>query len=242
MTELLHVRKVGAAYGKAPVLADIDLEMKPGTATAILGRNGVGKTTLLRTIMGLHRVAEGQIFLNGAEITSLAAHQRARRGVGFVPQGRHVFPHLTVEENLRVGLSALEGRKSKERSKDGGGVPDYVADLFPKLKDIARRQAGYLSGGEQQQLAIGRALVGRPRLLLLDEPTEGVQPSVVQQIQDVLRRIRTELGVGVIIVEQNLDFAWSFADRYVVMQRGRVVRQGETAAQNASEISHLIHL
>jgi urea transport system ATP-binding protein len=237
MTELLNLRMVGAAYGKAPVLFGVDLDMKPGTATAILGRNGVGKTTLLRTIMGLHRLSEGQIFLNGDNVADLSAYQRARRGVGFVPQGRHVFPHLTVEENLQVGLSALEGRKTKDR-----GVPDYIADLFPKLKDIARRQAGYLSGGEQQQLAIGRALAGRPQLLLLDEPTEGVQPSVVQQIQDVLGRIRAELGVGIIIVEQNLDFAWSFADRYVVMQRGRVVRQGATADEAVSAVSHLIHV
>jgi urea transport system ATP-binding protein len=237
MTELLNLRMVGAAHGKAPVLTGVDLDMKPGTATAILGRNGVGKTTLLRTIMGLHKLSEGQIFLNGDDVAALGAHQRARRGVGFVPQGRHVFPHMTVEENLQVGLSALEGRKTKDR-----GVPDYIADLFPKLKDIARRQAGYLSGGEQQQLAIGRALAGRPQLLLLDEPTEGVQPSVVQQIQDVLGRIRVELGVGIIIVEQNLDFAWSFADRYVVMQRGRIVRQGATAEETASAISHLIHV
>jgi urea transport system ATP-binding protein len=228
---------VGAAYGKAPILSGVDLDMKPGTATAILGRNGVGKTTLLRTIMGLHRLSKGQILLNGDEVTALSAHQRARRGVGFVPQGRHVFPHLTVEENLQVGLSALEGRKTTDR-----GVPDYVADLFPKLREIAHRKAGYLSGGEQQQLAIGRALAGRPELLLLDEPTEGVQPSVVQQIQDVLGRIRTELGVGIIIVEQNLDFAFSFADRYVVMQRGRVVRQGATTEDEVSSISHLIHV
>ncbi len=237
MTELLNLRMVGAAYGKAPILSGVDLDMKPGTATAILGRNGVGKTTLLRTIMGLHRLSKGQILLNGDEVTALSAHQRARRGVGFVPQGRHVFPHLTVEENLQVGLSALEGRKTTDR-----GVPDYVADLFPKLREIAHRKAGYLSGGEQQQLAIGRALAGRPELLLLDEPTEGVQPSVVQQIQDVLGRIRTELGVGIIIVEQNLDFAFSFADRYVVMQRGRVVRQGATTEDEVSSISHLIHV
>jgi urea transport system ATP-binding protein len=237
MTDLLNLRTVGAAYGKAPVLFGVDLDMKPGTATAILGRNGVGKTTLLRTIVGLQKLTEGQIVLNGKDVAALGAHQRARRGVGFVPQGRHVFPHMTVEENLQVGLSALAGRKTKDK-----GVPDYIADLFPKLKDIARRPAGYLSGGEQQQLAIGRALAGRPQLLLLDEPTEGVQPSVVQQIQDVLGRIRTELGVGIVIVEQNLDFAWSFADRYAVMQRGRIVRQGATADETAAAISHLIHV
>jgi urea transport system ATP-binding protein len=237
MTELLNLRQLGAAYGKAPVLFDIDLDMKPATATAVLGRNGVGKTTLLRTIVGLHKLSGGQILLNGDSIGPLPAYRRARRGIGFVPQGRHVFPHLSVEENLVVGLSALDGRKTTDR-----GVPDYVWDLFPKLKDIRRRLAGFLSGGEQQQLAIGRALAGRPQLLLLDEPTEGVQPSVVQHIQAALGRIRTELKVGVIIVEQNLDFAWDFADQYVVLQRGRIVSQGATAGTHPEVISHLIHV
>jgi len=237
MTELLNLRQLGAAYGKAPVLFDIDLDMKPATATAILGRNGVGKTTLLRTIVGLHKLSDGQILLNGESIGPLPAYRRARRGIGFVPQGRHVFPHLSVEENLVVGLSARDGRKTKDQ-----GIPDYVWDLFPKLKDIRKRPAGFLSGGEQQQLAIGRALAGRPGLLLLDEPTEGVQPSVVQHIQAALGRIRTELKVGVILVEQNLDFAWDFADRYVVLQRGRIVSQGATAGTYASDISHLIHV
>jgi urea transport system ATP-binding protein len=237
MTDLLNLRRVGAAYGKAPVLFGVDVDVRPGSATAILGRNGVGKTTLLRTIMGLHKLSEGEILLDGVQVGPLGAHQRARRGIGFVPQGRHVFPHLTVDENLRVGLSALAGRGEKDTA-----IPAYISDLFPKLKQISGRAAGYLSGGEQQQLAIGRALAGRPRLLLLDEPTEGVQPSVVQQIQDVLGRIRTELGVAIILVEQNLDFAWSFADRYVVMQRGRVVRQGATADEPVSAVTHLIHV
>jgi urea transport system ATP-binding protein len=237
MTELLNLRQLGAAYGKAPVLFDIALDVKPATATAILGRNGVGKTTLLRTIVGLHKASDGQIVLNGYDVAQLPAYQRARRGIGFVPQGRHVFPHLSVEENLLVGLSALDGRKTKDQ-----GIPDYVWDLFPKLKDIRRRQAGFLSGGEQQQLAIGRALAGRPQLLLLDEPTEGVQPSVVQHIQAALGRVRTELKVGVIIVEQNLDFAWDFADQYAVIQRGRIVSQGATAKTQAADIAHLIHV
>lgn len=238
MTDLLNLRGVGAAYGKAPVLSDISLDVKRGSATAILGRNGVGKTTLLRTIMGLHRPSDGEIFFNGDKVNAMLAHERSRRGVGIVPQGRHIFPHLTVEENLQVGLSAQSGRKAEGKA----AIPDYIDDLFPKLKQIAKRQAGYLSGGEQQQLAIGRALAGKPDLLLLDEPTEGVQPSVVQHIQDSLGRIRNELGVAIVIVEQNLDFAWGFADRYVVMQRGRIVRQGATAADTSAAVSHLIHV
>jgi urea transport system ATP-binding protein len=237
MTELLTIRALGAAYGKAPVLTDIALDMAPASAVAVLGRNGVGKTTLLRTIIGLHKLSEGEIRLEGHDVASLAAHQRARRGIGFVPQGRHVFPHLSVEENLSVGLSAQQGRGSKEP-----GVPDYVWRLFPKLREIRGRQAGFLSGGEQQQLAIGRALAGRPRLLLLDEPTEGVQPSVVQQIRAALGKIRAELKVGVIIVEQNVEFAWDFADQYVVMQRGRIVRRGRTADASPAEVTHLIHV
>jgi len=238
MTELLNLRLVSAAYGNAPVLFDVDLDVKPASATALLGRNGVGKTTLMRTIMGLHKLSSGDIFMNGDKVSELSAHQRARKGVGFVPQGRHIFPHLTVEENLQVGLSALTGRPEKTPK----GIPDYIADLFPKLTQIAKRHAGFLSGGEQQQLAIGRALAGRPQLLLLDEPCEGVQPNVVQHIQEVLGRIRSELGVAIIIVEQNLDFAWGFADRYVVLQRGKVVRSGATAQDSAETVGHLIHV
>jgi urea transport system ATP-binding protein len=188
--------------------------------------------------MGLHKLSSGDIFMNGDKVSDLGAHQRARKGVGFVPQGRHIFPHLTVEENLQVGLSALTGRPEKTPK----GIPDYIADLFPKLTQIAKRHAGFLSGGEQQQLAIGRALAGRPQLLLLDEPCEGVQPNVVQHIQEVLGRIRGELGVAIIIVEQNLDFAWGFADRYVVLQRGKVVRSGSTAQDSAATVGHLIHV
>lgn len=247
MSDLLNLRNVGAAYGKGQVLWDITMDMKPGSAAAIIGRNGVGKTTLLRTIVGLHRANAGQIVMNGDDVTSLQAHQRSRAGVGFVPQGRNVFPHLTVEENIRVGLaaaitrgqSALGGRP---KVKDASTIPSYIFDLFPKLTQIAQRKAGVLSGGEQQQLAIGRALAGRPSLLLLDEPTEGIQPNVVQQIEDALARIRKDLGVAILIIEQNLEFAWSFADHYYVMQRGKIVKSGETAKESATEVAHLVHI
>jgi urea transport system ATP-binding protein len=238
MSELLNLRTIDTAYGRSPVLFDVALDMKAGGAGAILGRNGVGKTTLLKTIVGQMKLTKGQIFLNQNDVSGFSAHQRARAGIGFVPQGRHVFPHLTVEENLSVGLSALAGRKAAGPKK----VPDYIFDLFPKLKDIAQRKAGVLSGGEQQQLAIGRALAGRPRLLLLDEPTEGIQPNIVQQIEAALARIRKDLGVAILIVEQNLDFAWSFADHYFVMQRGRIVKHGATAEATTEEVAHLIHV
>ncbi|HEY3697198.1 urea ABC transporter ATP-binding subunit UrtE [Phenylobacterium sp.] len=238
MSDVLNLRGVGAAYGKAQVLWDVAFDLEAGATAAVLGRNGVGKTTLMRTIMGMHRLSEGEIFVNGEDVSNLRAHERSRRGVGIVPQGRHVFPHLTVEENLQVGLSALAGRGDK----DGGKIPGYIYDLFPKLTEIAQRKAGFLSGGEQQQLALGRALAGRPRLLLLDEPTEGIQPSIVQQIEAALIRIRSELGVAIVIIEQNLDFAWAFADQYFVMQKGRIVRNGLTKDETAADVAHLIHV
>jgi urea transport system ATP-binding protein len=193
---------------------------------------------LLKTIVGVQKLTGGKISFKGEDVSATAAHGRARAGIGFVPQGRHVFPHLSVIENLTVGLAALSGRKNLTQS----GIAEHIFDLFPKLTQIRNRKAGLLSGGEQQQLAIGRALAGQPSLLLLDEPTEGIQPSVVQQIEQALRRIRTELGVTIVIVEQYLDFAWSFAEKYHVMQRGQIIRAGNTADESAAEIAHLVNI
>ena len=237
MTDLLNLRTVSAAYGKGQVLWDIAFDLKAGDSATVLGRNGVGKTTLMKTIMGQLPCLGGHIYWHGDEVTAMSAHQRSRAGIGFVPQGRHVFPHLTVRENLEVGLSALNRRGCSGPRK----VPDMVFELFPKLTQIAERKAGVLSGGEQQQLAIGRALAGQPQLLLLDEPTEGIQPNIVQQIEDALMRVRKELGVAILIVEQNLDFAWAFADRYFVMQRGRLVQEGRTT-EPADTVAHLVHV
>ncbi|HEX3764476.1 MAG TPA: ATP-binding cassette domain-containing protein, partial [Kofleriaceae bacterium] len=202
---MLRVDQLDAAYGLSQVLWGIDLAVAPGEAAALLGRNGVGKTTLLRTILGLHPRSAGRVLVGGdtpVDVTHLPAHRRARLGVGYVPQGRHIFPHLTVEDNLEVGLAA---------APRGARVPDLVYELFPVLGEMRRRKGGVLSGGQQQQLAIGRALAARPRLLILDEPTEGVQPSIILQIEEALGRIRRELGVAVLLVEQYLEFAWSFA-------------------------------
>jgi urea transport system ATP-binding protein len=238
MPDLMNLRGVSAAYGKGQVLWDIGFDLRAGDAIAVLGRNGVGKTTLMKTIMGQLPVSDGFIYWHGDPMTQMRAHQRSRAGIGFVPQGRHVFPHLTVRENLEVGLSALS-RKSFTGPKK---VPDMVFGLFPRLAEIAHRKAGLLSGGEQQQLAIGRALAGQPQLLLLDEPTEGIQPNIVQQIEDAMLRVRKELNVAILIVEQNLDFAWRFADRYLVMQRGRIMKEGETATDSADSVAHLVHV
>jgi urea transport system ATP-binding protein len=236
--QLLNLRSVSAAYGKGQVLWDVAFDLDKGDSATILGRNGVGKTTLMKAIMGQLACSGGHIYWHGDEVTADGAHQRSRAGIGFVPQGRHVFPHLTVRENLEVGLAAL-ARKGFTGPKR---VPDMVFDLFPKLTQIAGRKAGVLSGGEQQQLAIGRALAGQPQLLLLDEPTEGIQPNIVEQIEDALRRVRSELGVAILIVEQNLDFAWSFAERYFVMQRGRIVKEGKTATTPPEAVASLIHV
>jgi urea transport system ATP-binding protein len=236
--QLLNLRSVSAAYGKSQVLWDVAFDLAKGESATVLGRNGVGKTTLMKTIMGQLPVSSGHLYWHGDEVTEMNAHQRSRAGVGFVPQGRHVFPHLTVRENLEVGLSAL-ARKGFIGPKK---VPDMVFELFPKLTQIANRKAGVLSGGEQQQLAIGRALAGQPQLLLLDEPTEGIQPNIVQQIEDALMRVRTELGVAILIVEQNLDFAWSFAERFFVMQRGRIVKEGRTGDTPPDAVASLIHV
>jgi urea transport system ATP-binding protein len=236
MSALLALDGLATAYGQSRVLWDVGLEIEAGGAMAVIGRNGVGKTTLMKCIIGLQPATGGFVRFAGADLTRQPAFLRARAGIGYVPQGRQIFPHLTVEENLRTGRAAAGGRATES------GIPAYVYELFPKLADIRKRKGGVLSGGEQQQLAIGRALVGAPRLLLLDEPTEGIQPNVVQQIEDALRRIRADLGVAIIIVEQYLDFAWSFADHYSVMQGGRIVRRGTTAAESAAEVAHLVSI
>jgi urea transport system ATP-binding protein len=237
MSALLEIAGLSSAYGQSRVLWDVDLVLERGQVMALIGRNGVGKTTLLHTIMGTRPVTGGTLHFDGRDMTAMPAHGRARAGIGFVPQGRHVFPQLTVMENLETGLSALAGR-----GKRGGQVPQHIFDLFPKLWDIRGRAAGFLSGGEQQQLAIGRALAGEPSLLLLDEPTEGIQPNVVQQIEAALVHVRDELGMTVLVVEQYLDFVWRFADRYCAMQNGRIIRQGAIADESAKNVAHLVQI
>ncbi len=233
---LLALDGVGAAYGSSPVLGGIAMSVGPGEAVALLGRNGVGKTTLLRTITGLHRANAGRISFADTEVAAYPAYRRARLGIGYVPQGRAIFPLLTVEENLALGSSSLG-----TRGAGSSGAPfAAVYDLFPTLARLRARKGGVLSGGEQQQLALGRALVGKPRLLLLDEPTEGIQPSIVAEIGRALGFIRTEMNVALLLVEQHLDFAWSIAERYYVMQRGRVVKTGTTAADRPSDVVPLL--
>jgi len=221
--EVLQVRGLNVYYGESHILRNVDLTVNAGQMVCLIGRNGVGKTTLLKTVIGLLRQRSGQVQLVEQEVSALPPHGRARRGIGYVPQGREIIPHLTVRENLMLGLEALPGGLARNRHID-----PLVFELFPILETFLNRGGGDLSGGQQQQLAIARALLGKPRLLLLDEPTEGIQPSVVLDIERAVRRIIDTTGISVLLVEQHLHFVRQ-ADWYYAMQKGGVVASGPTA-------------
>jgi urea transport system ATP-binding protein len=215
----LEVREIDTFYGASHVLHSLSLSMERGAIECILGRNGVGKTTLLRSVIGLTPPRRGAIIFKGSDITRMRVNQRARLGIGYVPQGREIFPDISVIDNLRLGLVA--------RSDSMTRVPDEIFDFFPMLKVLVDRPGGLLSGGEQQQLAIARALCGNPELLLLDEPTEGIQPSVVEEIERILRRIHQEKKLTILLVEQKLDFAKNVAQEFTIMVKGRVAREAD---------------
>ncbi|WP_346796719.1 urea ABC transporter ATP-binding subunit UrtE [Halomonas sp. Bachu 37] len=217
---MLSIDKLNQFYGESHTLWDLDLEVPQGQCTCVMGRNGVGKTTLMKAIMGEEAVESGSIrYADGVELTRQPIEARSRQGVGYVPQGRQIFPLLTVEENLRTGLAARRDGLKK--------IPERIYELFPVLKEMKHRRGGDLSGGQQQQLAIGRALVIEPKVLILDEPGEGIQPNIVAQIGQVIRRLIAEDGLTVLLVEQKLPFARKYADRFVIMDRGRPVAKGE---------------
>ena len=216
---LLEVREIDTFYGASHILHSLSLSMERGAIECILGRNGVGKTTLLRSVIGLTPPRRGAIIFKGNDITRMRVNRRARLGIGYVPQGREIFPDISVIDNLRLGLVA--------RSDGMTRVPDEIFDFFPMLSLLADRQGGVLSGGEQQQVAIARALCSNPELLLLDEPTEGIQPSVVEEIERILRRIHQEKKLTILLVEQKLEFAKNVAQAFTIMVKGRVAREAD---------------
>ncbi|TDF98864.1 urea ABC transporter ATP-binding subunit UrtE [Paenibacillus piri] len=225
---MLSIRNLEAGYGESMILRNVRLQVEPGQVVCLMGRNGVGKTTLMKTIMGLIKPRKGAIAYDGQDITAASPDRRAKSGIGYVPQGRDIFPQLTVEENLLLGLEAGSSRKSR--------IPDTVYDMFPVLKEMLRRKGGELSGGQQQQLSIARALVAEPKLLLLDEPMEGIQPSIVMEIEQVIEAIKASKRMSVLLVEQSLAFATSIADYYYVLDKGTIVAEGSSSSLSEEQV------
>lgn len=229
---MLQVTGLEAAYGRARVLFGIDLAVEPGQLMCVMGRNGVGKTTLLNSIMGVLTPTAGKVVFDGKDVTRLPTYERVRLGMGYVPQGHETFPQLTVAENLQV---TLEATKHKDKT-----AVDEALEVFPRLKEMLKRRAGFLSGGQQQQLAIARALVTRPRMLILDEPTEGIQPSIVQEIEEAIERLHKEKGLAVLLVEQYLELALRLADGFVILDGGMVQRTGTADDLRDEEVKRLL--
>jgi urea transport system ATP-binding protein len=230
----LDIQDVDVAYGRTQVVFGVSLSVDAGSLTCLMGRNGVGKTTLLNTLMGLLSARRGRILLDGDDITKLTPYKRARRGIGYVPQGHQVFPGLTVRENLNVVFE-------RQRGGDADAVNDAI-DVFPALATMMGRPAGLLSGGQAQQLAIARALVTRPQLLVLDEPTEGIQPSIIMQIEDAIAQLHASGEMTILLVEQYVEFALRLAERYAVMDAGRIELSGDVATADAGMFASLVSI
>nr|WP_217433400.1 MULTISPECIES: urea ABC transporter ATP-binding subunit UrtE [Pseudomonas] len=231
--KVLEVSELHQYYGGSHILRGLSFEAKVGEVTCLLGRNGVGKTTLLRCLMGLVPPREGRVEWEGKPITTLKPQQRVHAGIAYVPQGREIFARLSVEENLLMGLSRFPAHEARE-------VPAFIYELFPVLEQMKQRRGGDLSGGQQQQLAIGRALASRPRLLILDEPTEGIQPSVIKEIGAVIRRLAERGDMAILLVEQFYDFAEELADQYLVMARGEIIQRGRGENMQAEGVRGLV--
>ena len=225
---MLSIKNLTLHYGHSQILHDVSLDVARGQVTCVMGTNGVGKTSLMRAISGSHPRSGGQVVLDGADLPVLPANELARQGIGYVPQGREIFPLLTVLENLETGFSCLP--------RNQHSIPDHIFDLFPVLHEMRARRGGDLSGGQQQQLAIARALITRPKLLLLDEPTEGIQPNIIQQIGRVIAMLRDRGDMAIILVEQYFDFAFDLADSFVVLRRGAVTLSGDKNSVPRSDL------
>ena len=230
---MLQVQQLHQYYGGSHILRGLSFEAKVGEVTCLLGRNGVGKTTLLKCLMGLIPAKDGSVTWEDQAITQLKPHQRVHAGIAYVPQGREIFGRLTVEENLLMGLSRFPGSQARE-------VPPFIYELFPVLEEMKLRRGGDLSGGQQQQLAIGRALASQPRLLILDEPTEGIQPSVIKEIGAVIKKLAARGDMAILLVEQFYDFAAELADQYLVMARGEIIQQGRGETMQAEGVRGLV--
>lgn len=231
MNTTLCLQGINQYYGGSHILRDLSLDVPLGKVTVVMGRNGVGKTTLMKSIMGLTPVKTGKVLLDGKDITRAAPYQRAQAGIGFVPQGRDIFARLTVQENLLMGLASQSASTP---------VPQEIYELFPILRQMAKRRGGDLSGGQQQQLAIGRALAAKPKLLILDEPTEGIQPSIIKDIGRVIRMLAHRGNMAILLVEQYYDFAESLADHYVVLERGEVIARGLGTNMQADGVRQMV--
>ena len=231
---LLETRGLQAGYGSTAVVHDLDMAVAAGEVVAVMGRNGVGKSTLMKTLVGILAARRGAIAFNGGAVTGWSADRRSRAGIGYVPQGREIFPFLTVAENLFLGLDARRGSRSR--------APAWVLELFPELQQILARRGGDLSGGQQQQLAIARVLITHPRLLLLDEPTEGIQPSIVHEVEQAIRQIRAQGDLSILLVEQSLDFALRLADRVYIMDQGTIVHEGSAGPENRAVVERHLTL
>lgn len=216
---MLKISNLSSYYGESRIIPSLDLSVAKGDVVCLVGRNGVGKSTTLKSIMGMIKTPEGSILFDNQELIGKKTYERAALGIGYVPQGREIFPQLTVAENLELGLQVNGGK---------GEIGEEIFELFPIIKDFMERKGGNLSGGQQQQLAIARALVSHPKLLILDEPTEGIQPSIIEDIATAIERVNKELGVTVLIVEQYLDFVLAVSDRYYVMDKGEITLSGST--------------
>ena len=228
---MLKVNHVNQYYGGSHILRDVSFEVPKGTLTVLMGRNGVGKTTMVKSLMGLIPIRSGELEFDGKKIHSLAPYERVAMGIAYVPQGREIFPRLTVEENLLIGAASLKAPKKG---------PDYILDSFPVLKALSSRNGGDFSGGQQQQLAIGRALMSQPKMIILDEPTEGIQPNIIQQIGVTLVKLVKEQGITILLIEQYLDFIKEVADKYVVMSRGEIVASGDGANIASDGVANLV--